>query len=497
MLRALGPFDVPSLDPALLPTGSLGGALEYATCATLMIFRDGPGRVGETVEPEAATGPPKISRDGRTYLFTIRNGLRFSDGSALTAANFARALGRVLNPVMSSPGASIFSDIKRVSAKRLRLRIELSKPGGDLLTRLALPYACPVPPGFPVDPAGVDLLVGSGPYYVARRVPGNLIVLKRNPYYRGTRTHHVGGLVLTVGGDIDTDIKAVEDGRADVLAIEIPSELRAGLARRYGVNRSQLFRIGGVDEAALVLNTSRPLFKDNVPLRKAVNFALDRAGIVRQTPSGLLSRTPTDQIMPRWIPGWRDYRLYPLAGPDLRRARRLASGNLRGGKAVLWTIPGSIFPDEAQAIVSDLDAIGLDVQVQVMAVAALNARAGVPGAPYDMILAGFPLEYPDPAQALVLQLGGENARKPAGNDNFAYFDEPAYNRKMAAADRLKGAARLRVFSELDADIMRNQAPWAPLYEESKWLLISKRVGCFELHPVFRLDLTTVCLPSGH
>src|SRR5262249_17180910 len=83
-----------------------------------------------------------------------RSGLRFSDGSPLRAANFARALGRVLNPAMRSPGAEFFADVKSVTAHGLRLRIELSKPSGDLLTRLALPFACPVPLGFPIDPAG-------------------------------------------------------------------------------------------------------------------------------------------------------------------------------------------------------------------------------------------------------------------------------------------------------------------------------------------------------
>jgi len=485
------PLDFSSLDPALSRPAT--AAIWYATCATLMVFRDGPAPGGLMTRPEAAAGPPRVSRDGRTYVFGVRRGLRFSDGSPLTAANFARALGRVLNPVMASPGAPLFSDVKRVSANGLRLRIELSRPSGDLPERLALRYGCPVPVGLPVDPAGVDLTVGSGPYYVARFVPDSVVVLGRNRFYRGARPHHVDRVVVTMGGDVDGDIKAVEDGRADVLGVEIPGELRSGLAQRYSVNKSQLFRVAGDHESALVLNTSRPLFKDNVPLRRAVNFALDRAEIVRQTSGGPLSNTPTDQIMPRSIPGWRDYRLYPLAGPNLARARRLAQANLRGGKAILWTIPGSTFSSVAQVIVSDLREIGLDVQVKVLAVDTLNAKAGVPGAPYDMIWAGFPLEYPDPEQALVLQLGGKNASKPAGNDNFAYFDEPAYNRRMAAADRLKGSARFQAFSKLDADIMRNQAPWAPLYEESKWLLVSKRVGCLRAQPVFVRDLAAMCL----
>jgi ABC-type transport system substrate-binding protein len=397
-----------------------------------------------------------------------------------------------MNPVMRSPGAYLYSDVERVSASGLRLRIELRKPSGDLTTRLALPLTCPVPLGFPVDPAGVPLMVGSGPYYVAKHVPESLLVVKRNPFYRGTRPHSLDGLTVTVGGDVDSDVKAVEDGRADMLMGPIPSALRAPLAQRYGVNKSQFFRIPGrAGIAALMLNTSRPLFRNNAALRKAVNFAVDRAEIVRLTPSGSLSNTPTDQISSRWIPGWRNYRLYPLRGPNLPRARRLARGNLRGGEAVLYTTP--VFGNIAQEIVRSLRQIGLDVQVKILAASVINAKAGIPGEPYDMILGDALLDYPDPANAIVRFLGGENARKPAGNTNFAYFDEPAYNRRMAAAGRLTGSARFLAFSKLDEDIMRNEAPWAPLLEESKWLFISKRIGCFRPHPVFRFDLATLCL----
>jgi ABC-type transport system substrate-binding protein len=94
---------------------------------------------------------------------------------------------------------------------------------------------------------------------------------------------------------------------------------------------------------------------------------------------------------------------------------------------------------------------------------------------------------------IVPLLAGENAREPSGNTNFAYFDEPLYNRKIAAASRLVGAARFQAFSKLDAEIMRRQAPWAPLFEGSASLFLSKRVGCLKVHPVFERDYAAMCL----
>src|SRR5262245_34270019 len=236
------------------------GPLWDATCATLMAFRDAPAPAGYTLRPEAAVGPPAISPDRRRYTFTVRPGLRFNDGSPLTAANFKRALERVRSPAMQSEGAALFSDVKEVSANGRQLRIELTAPAGDLQMRLALSYACPVPVDWPIVPAGVPLTVGSGPYYISNYDPNREIDVERNPYYRGHRRHRVDRIVLTMGGDLDSNVRAVEEERADVVGPSLPFELQESLARKYRVNRNQLFRFHGTVAYYLAFNTSRRLF---------------------------------------------------------------------------------------------------------------------------------------------------------------------------------------------------------------------------------------------
>jgi ABC-type transport system substrate-binding protein len=161
----------------------------------------------------------------------------------------------------------------------------------------------------------------------------------------------------------------------------------------------------------------------------------------------------------------------------------------------------------AAVIVHDLAKIGLNVQVKQFAPAVMMAKVETRGEPFDMVL-GFwgddalgprlpeldpPILYPDPAQMIVRYLGGENARKPTGNANVAYFDLPAYDRKMAAASRLSGPARYKAFSRLDAEIMRYEAPWAPIAEGSASVFVSSRLGCFRFQPVVRIVLGDPCL----
>jgi peptide/nickel transport system substrate-binding protein len=494
------------LDPAQALLGYQ--SLYYATCAPLMVFRDAPAPAGFTVRPEAAAGPPQVSRDGRTYVFTVRTGLRFSDGSPIKAGSFARALERVQDRAMRSPGASLYADVIRARASGQRLRIDLRRPSGDLPARLALPYACPVPVDFPVGPAGFPLLVGSGPYYVSRPAP-NRLVLQRNPYYRGTLPHRADRIVATFGGQLDDSVRAVAQGRADVLVGEIPGDVRKVLARRYGVNRRQLFRERGLYTVALAFNTTSRLFRGNVPLRKAVNLAIDRPAAVTHTLGGSLSNMPTDQIMPSGSAGWVDHHLYPLRRPDLARARRLATGHLRGGTAVLYTPAGELDPAMAATIAANLAKIGLKVEIKPLAPAVLLATVGKRGARFDMVLGSWPdelfgpvltdleppLVYRDPANMLVRYLGGESARKASGNANVAYFDLSKYNRRMATDARLSGPARFRAFSRLDADIMRDQAPWAPILEASTWRFVSRRVGCVHLRPQVGMVWGDLCVAS--
>jgi peptide/nickel transport system substrate-binding protein len=495
-LRAVSAADVGSLDPALVDD-PLGWDVTLASCSTLFVARPDSRGTPELV-PEAAVGIPTISHDGLTYTFAIRSGLRFADSNPLTAAAYARAIGRVLDPRMHAPAAPQFaSAIASVHAHGSQLVIHLTARHGDLLALLTMPWACPIPAGLPIDPNGIDMIPGSGPYTVVQHVPGQEIVLQRNPFYKGPRRQRPAAVSISIGGTPDANVSAVENGTADVdldLALPTvegpPPQLIADLSARYGVGKRQFFVRPIEQTIYLALNTAGSLFHDNAPLRRAVNYALDRPEIIRQ--NGPLAGLRTDQLLPPATLGFHDAQLYPLKGPDFETARQLARGHLRNHRAVLYVADAPAALRRAAIIRYDLDQIGLDVQVRPFARAVLLTKASTRGEPFDLALTGWVGFTPDPADFLVRLLDGDTIT-PTDNFNLSYFDDPTVNQELAAADALPAPQRYAAFTALETKILRKYAPVAPIMNGLAYILLSRRVHCFDYDAFGGFDLGSACI----
>src|SRR4029079_1540212 len=124
-------------------------------------------------------------------------------------------------------------------------------------------------------------------------------------------------------------IEDVEAGRSDYVAFAHNPRESARLSARYGPNsalgragKQQYFLNPTLSLAWYALNTSRPLFS-SAKMRRAVNFAVDRRGLLHVQRSGYYQAIPTDQYVPPGMAGFQDVHAYPLGRPDLRRARQL------------------------------------------------------------------------------------------------------------------------------------------------------------------------------
>ena len=490
--------DVQSIDPAV-DYEFLGWAIEDATCLKLVNYPDNAGKEGTILIPEAAKAMPTVSEDGKTYTFAIRSGFKFNTGEEVTAQTFADVINRNLNPKLVSPSVAFLKDVvdaeavankKATTASGVNvsgdtLSIRLTRDAPDFIARLAMNFFCAVPSNTPVPLAG-DSVPSAGPYYVASHTPNRTIVIRRNPNYAGSRPNHVDQMTVTVDTNINQSLLQVEADQADYDIFGLPQTAAARLSKQYGVNKDRFFVHASNAVNYLAINTRRV---PDVTIRKAINFAIDRPAIIRQ--AGLYAGLATDQILPPTLRGYQAANLYPLKGPDVARAKSLMHG--RHLKMTLYLSNDPIAQGQAQVVVANLKAIGIDVTPKPLAFSPLLAATGDPTEPYDLVLIGWIADYPDPVDFINILLDGNNIAAQ-NNNNLALMNVAAFNERMAAAERLSGDERYAAFGKLDVDIMRDEAPWAALYNPTVREFISKGVGCYGYQQAFgAMSLAAACL----
>ena len=203
---------------------------------------------------------------------------------------------------------------------------------------------------------------------------------------------------------------------------------------------------------------------------------------------GLLAGTATDRYLSPSQPGYTEERIYPLKGPDLPRARALAKGHTRSGKAVLYTTTSPADVAQAQVLQQNLKAIGLAVEITQFPRPLIFEKLATGGNGFDIGRVAWS-HLPDPSWFANIFDGRTIGQ--AGNQNWSYFNSRTYNRLFDEASRLTGNERYRAYGKLDLQLSRVAAPAIPIANVNAIAFVSPRVGCVVMNPY--LDLTAVCL----
>ena len=488
-LRLMFGAEPDSLDPALATSNAGSWTLLYATCAKL--FNTLPD---SRVVPDVVRSWT-VSNSGRTYTFELQRRFRFHNGAPVTAQSFADAFNRTANPRMKSAAVSLglFAEISGVEAveegktdsisgvqvlSRYRLRLRLERKAGDLLARLTHPFFCPVLPTTPITPAGVDDPPGSGPYYIAEHVRERRIVLERNRHFpAGVRVTNPDRIIWAIERDAAERIRATERSENDFTWLfGYPDEVLHDLVDRYGVNQpgGQLQRLPSLVKYMFAFNTRSATFKgvSTAPLRKAINYALDRPALIGT--HGYLQTRRSERLLPAALSDSR--RLYPIGGPAPVTAKRwLARAKQRPTTLTLYATSFGFGPANARVFASSLRPLGIDVRIELFSFPTLLRKLTTPGEPWDVTWLPWQASYPDPAGFLLHLL-----------------HDTRYEARVNAANRVTGAARASAWANLEADLMRNDPPAAVYADDTSLLLLSRSFGCFRSVPVYHVDLAAAC-----
>ena len=505
--------DVDYIDPQLSYYGETW-KLEAATACKLMNWQDKEGAAGAVATPEVARGLPVVSRDGKTYTFTLKTGFRFSNGQPVNARSFVDAFNRFANPRMQSTGVQFLDIVKGAQAvidgkartisgvkalSSTKLQIQLTKASPDLLARLTMPFMQAIDRKLAgqIDANGINEYASCGPYYFSNRTPGRSITLKRNTFYKGGRAANADTIQVNVGNDVAVEYQNVERGTTDYASGGIPATEWKNVVSKYGLNKKdgRVQVRPQLDVRYVAMNHGRPLFQNNPGLAKAVNWAVDRQAFSAQ--GGYLYGKRSGQILPPGLLGYKPQGLYPLrvTANTQKQAKKLAEGNLRGGKAVLWSSNSGTAPLQAQLIQYNLRQIGLDAEVRLLPRAQQFTNAGNPQtATFDLTVERWGADFADPYDFINILLDGSQVKNPQHN-NYAYFNVAKYNRQMLAASLVTGAKRGQAYAALDRALMQENPPWAPLVNSNDRSFMSARVGCITINEAHGSGplLNVICL----
>ena len=322
-------------------------------------------------------------------------------------------------------------------------------------------------------PCDDDRAAWLGRYYVADHITNRLIVLERNPYYRGGRIANPDRILWTIEPDANARLLAVQRDQHDyVLLFNFPDTVVRDLVEEYGLNR-RVFRFPPSSQETKFLftfNQKRSAFRGagQAPLRKAINFVIDRPELVRT--HGFLAVRRSDRLLAAALSDSR--RLYPLGGTNpVAAGRWLARAGHTPKRLTLYTdsFPWSV--KSAQVFIFNMRQLGIEVEPHYFAFLTLQEKLATPGEPWDVAGVGIDAVYPDPAGVFVPLLRGTR-----------------YEARVNAANRLRGADRAKAWADLETELMRDDPPVAAYGDWRPLFFVSRSFGCWGQE----LDFAAVC-----
>jgi peptide/nickel transport system substrate-binding protein/oligopeptide transport system substrate-binding protein len=299
--------DPETIDPALNSAVDAGNMLLYTHECLLTIDQN------NQIAPGAAE-EYKVSEDGLTWTFTLRDGLKWSDGSPLTAKDFVYSWKRVCDPLVAAPYAeTVLAGVKgyteaiggdldalAVSAPDDKtFVVELSTPCSYFGSLAAFATLSPVQQAT-VEANGdawattAETYIGNGSFYVSEWVPGSYILMSKNPNYWNASAIKLDTIKFNLIEDSNASYTAYQNG--DVLMIkDVPTEEIPSLQGNPEFHVEPIIGTYYVDLNNEVEPFTNPL------VRKALSLAIDRDYVANTLMQG--TYTPASNFMG---PGWVD-----------------------------------------------------------------------------------------------------------------------------------------------------------------------------------------------
>ena len=429
-----------------------------------------------------------VSDDGLTYTFFIPEGVQWTDGTPLTAADVVFSLDRMVQEGESRPRAgslrTYYTSSEAIDPQSIAVNLKF--PAAAFLPALGIDYMKIVPKH--VVEAGTEIgdvapQVGSGPYEMVDYRKGDSIEYKRNENY------FKDGLPL-----LDGIIKYVITDKGRTKAAFETKQLLMGTVGFTGMNVQDYLNL---QESAgdhltvhfmndflaigLMLNTTIPPY-DNPKVRRALFLAVDRqaqvdafgfgkGSIHGPLPSWLWFGVPEEELLE--VPGFRQTADGKKDPQDLEMAKQLLAeaGYPDGFDATITVRQTGIYADQAALLKDQFREIGIDITTRPM-----ESTAGIAAflaLDFEMGIQGTGFAFHDPDQILA------GLYLPRGARNYPGWEHPKitqlYDQQARATDQTK---RAEIISEIEQILLYEDNHWVGLLYDNFGWPVSKQIQDF-------------------
>jgi peptide/nickel transport system substrate-binding protein len=490
----------------------------YITNDGLVEFKKDEGPGSNDVVPDLATSIPAPEDGGKTYVFTLRKGIKFSTGADVTpddvVASFQR-LFKVSNPnagswynwivgadaCLKTPATCTLAGGVVADDKAGTVTFHLTQPDSEFFYKLATPFASILPANTPPKDLGTTASAATGPYMITSNDPQKAMILKRNPYFKEwSRAAQPAGYVdeidYTFGTKPEDEITAIENGQKDWMFDTPPADRLPEMSRKYPhqIHINPLFAIFYAP-----MNVNIAPF-NNKDARLALNYAFNRRSAVNIYGGPRLA-VPNCQVLPPGFPGYKAYCPYTLhpgtkwSAPDMVKAKALmkASGQT-GQKVTVISDDQNTDPQISTYLVSVLNGLGFNATLKVISANIQftyiqNTKNNV-----QISLSQWYQDYPAASDFINVLLGCESFHP--GSDasiNISGFCDKSIDAQInknlitAVSDRKAANAEWAV---LDHELT-DQAPWLTMFTPKQLDFVSQRLGNFSYSDQFKVIFSQV------
>lgn len=477
------PEDPTTLDPAV--AWDPKSQLVIRNCYNTLVVMDGTSAT--QVKGELAKSWD-VKDNGKVYIFHLRKGVKFQDGTELTAYDVKYSIDRTIG-VNKGPGSQLKRVIKSVEVlDKYTVKFTLYHPVPWFLTLIAQSGASVVNSKLvkahctDKDPWGVnwlhDKVVGSGPYKLERWVHEQQIVLVRYPdYFKGWKGKYFEKVVIRTIKEPSERRLLLEKGDVDI-AFRISEDDLLKVKKEKGIKvltqpSLTIFYIG--------LNTRKGPLKD-VRVRQALAYAFDYDAFIKDAMRGFVRRLrgPVPSAL------WKYDDTYPFYKRDIKKAKKLLAeaGYPNGGFTLNFVVEtgGYIHKQAALVLQQSLKELGIKVKIQFLSWTTIWAKMAKEDEAPQIFDTHWYADYADPEDFLYYEYHSSMWGDKGFNE--AYYKNPEVDKLLDEARYLPDKKKRQELFAKSIKLIMKDCPAIWCAERLQIVSIRDWVKGYVLNPIY-------------